>query len=131
MAALYAFYVGEISSCRHVLSCGGCVRRIDCVDVVVFVTGFVLDEEDVLAVARPEVTGDRSLCVGGDRLRVGERLGGLLHPDIAHAFERFDKGDEGAVRGDLRAGDLRITKEELAVNQRRTLRPHRRGERDY
>ena len=126
IAARDAFYVGEISSRRYVLSRSGRLRRIDCVDVVIFVTGFVLDEEDVLAVARPEVTGDRPLGVGGDRLCIGEGLGRLLHPDVAHAFVGFDKGDEGAVRGDLRAGDFRVTKEKLAVNQRRTLRPNRR-----
>src|ERR1044072_1138823 len=120
----HAFYVGEITRGRHVLSRGRRIGRIDGIDVVILVAGFVLDEEYVLAIARPEVSGDRALRVGRDRLRVRERLGRLLHPDIACALERFDKRDERPVRGNLRARDLWIAKEKLTVDYGRTLRPH-------
>ena len=112
----HAFCVGEISRGGHVLSCGGRVGRIDGVDVVILVAGFILNEEDVLAIARPEVTRDRPLGVGGYRLCISEGLGRLLHPDVARAFEGFDKGDKRAVRGDLGAGNFRVTKEQLAVD---------------
>src|SRR5215470_11394257 len=101
---------------------------MDGVYVVILVTCLILGEEDVLAMARPEVSGNRPLCFGGDGLRTGERLGRLLYPDIARAFEGFNKGDEGAIRGNLRAGDFRVAEEQLAVDHRRTLRPIRHCE---
>src|SRR6185369_8349018 len=125
-----SFYVREIASRGYVLSGSGCIGGIDGVDVVVLIAGFILNEKYVLAVARPEETGDWALGVGRDWFRAGERLGRLLHPDVACAVERFDKRDIGAVWRNLSAGNFWVAKKELAVNQRRTLRPHGGGERD-
>jgi hypothetical protein len=113
------------------LSGGGRIRRVDRVHIVVLVTGFILHEEYVLAVTRPEVSRDRALGIGRDRFRIGKRIASLLHPDVPRAFERFDEGDERSVRGNLCAGNLRVTKEQLTVNQRGLLRPRRRRECDY
>src|SRR6185503_4085312 len=125
-----SFRVGEIASGGHVLSGSRCFGGIDGVDVVILVAGFVLDVEDVLAVTRPEVNGDRALGIGGYRFCIRKRLGRLLHPDVAGALERFDKGDERAVRRNLGARDLGVAKKELAINQGWTLRPYWRREYD-
>src|SRR6185369_14608803 len=58
-----ALYVGEIACGRDVLSGGRRISRIDRIDVVILVAGFVLNEQYVLAVARPEVSRDRALGV--------------------------------------------------------------------
>ncbi len=52
-------------------------------------------------------------------LRARERLVGLLDPDVARALEGLEEGDVLAVRRDLRARDLGVAEEQLAVDQRR------------
>src|ERR1043165_5045693 len=62
--------------------------------------------------------------------KTGEPFASLLHPNVPRAFERLDKGDKRPIRRDLRARNLRITEEKLAVNYGRALRPNGGGKRD-
>ena len=122
-----AFNISEITGGRN-LSAGGRLRGgIHSVDVIVLITVLVLNVEDVLAVAAPEVRRDGPLRVGSDRLRRAEGLLGLLDPDVAGLAERFQESNVLPVRRNLRPGNLRIAEEQLAVNDGRLLRL--RGER--
>ena len=97
--------------------CGRCLGA-HAEDVVVLVPTLVLGEEDEPAIARPEELRDRAAGVGGERPGLCERLPCELHPDVQDAFERFQERDELPVRGNLRAGDLRVAEELLSVDQR-------------
>src|SRR5207253_2541764 len=56
--------------------------------------------------------------LGGNGVRLVERLGGRLHPDVARPFERLEERDVLAVGRDLRARDLRVAEEEVAIDDR-------------
>ena len=114
----HAFQIGEISSSRNVLARGRRIRRIDRVDEIVFVAGFVLDKKNVLAVAAPEVRWNWARGVRGNRLCLVERFFGALDPDVARAFERLNKSDELAIGRNLPSGDLRVPEEEFAIDYR-------------
>ena len=62
---------------------------------------------------------NRTRRVRSERLGLIERIFGAFDPDIPGSFERLYEGDELTVRGNLRAGDFRIAKEEFAVDYRR------------
>ena len=114
-----ALGLGEVARQRHL---GPCRRRgggIDRVHVEVLVAALILDVQDELPVATPEELADGPLRVGRDRFGLVEGLGRGLDPDVAGALERPDEGDVLAVRRDLRARDLGVAEEQLAVEQRR------------
>src|SRR5436853_583123 len=92
------------------------VSRIDSIDEIVFIAGFVLDKKDVLAIATPKVCRNRARGVRGNRLCLVERFFGAFDPDVARAFERFDKSNELAIGRNLRTGDLGVAEEEFAID---------------
>src|SRR4029077_18400573 len=96
----------------------GCrtLRRVNRVDQIVFVAGFVLHKEDVLAVAAPEVLGDGTTLVVCDWLSGVEGFFGAFDPNVSRAFKRLNKRNELSVWRDLCAGDFRVAEEKLAVN---------------
>jgi hypothetical protein len=51
----HAFHIGQVARGWNILTCDRAIRRIDGVDVEVFITGLVLRKQNVLAVAAPEV----------------------------------------------------------------------------
>jgi hypothetical protein len=71
----------------------------DAVEQVVLVAAAVVDEEDRLAVARPEVLADRAHFLLRERLRL-RRIGGGRHPDVQHAVARGDPRDPLAIGAD-------------------------------
>ena len=111
-----AFDIGEVARRRNFLTRRGRVVGVYCIDQIVFVTGFVLHEKNVLAVAAPEVRGDRPGSIRSDRLCLIKRIFRALNPDVARAFERPHEGDELAVRRNLRPRDFRVAEEEFAVD---------------
>ncbi len=104
--------------------------RVDGPDVVVLVAVVVLDEEDPLAVARPEEAGDGPLRLRGDEVRFVIALGRPLDPDVPRVLPGLQEGNVHPVRRQPRGGDLRVAEEQLAVEERRSRRPGERGRHD-
>jgi len=65
--------------------------------------------------------------LGGDGMSLVERLVDALHPDVPRAFERFQEGDESAVRREPRGRDFRIAEEQLTIDERRETGGFGRG----
>ena len=94
----HAFRVRQVARRRYLLSGRWTVPGINRIHVEVFVAALVLREENVFAIATPEVDPNRPTGVG--RNCFGRFKGSLcaFHPDITCPFERLDEGDELAVR---------------------------------
>jgi hypothetical protein len=93
--------------------------RIHRVDVVILVAIVVLHVNDILAVAAPEVAGDRPFGFRGEAPGVGEGRLGLFHPHVARVVPGLQKRDVFSIRRELRAGDLGIAEDQFAIDQRR------------
>src|SRR5678816_1067618 len=117
------FHISKVSDGWNILTSGWGFGWIHGIDVEILVPAFVLDVQNKPGVARPKVGANRASGIGGNRLRVRKRLGGLFHPDIPCPLERFDKGDKRTVWRDLRARNFRIAKEEITINQGWLLGP--------
>ena len=113
--------LSQIARGRNLLSRRRGGSRIDGVDVEVLVPALVLDEQDVLPVPAPEILGDRPLDVVRYKLRRRVWIAGALHPNVAGILVGFEEGDVAPVGRYLGAGDLRVTEEQLAVDERRDL----------
>jgi hypothetical protein len=92
--------------------------HVDAVKAEVLVAGVVLDEQQLLAVARPEVAGN------GAVLGVGDGLGGLRlvrgrDPDVHHAVDRRHPRQPLAVGAQLRTGLDRVAEQCGTRDQRR------------
>ena len=107
----HALRVSQIPGGGNVLAGGRVLSRVDGINQIVLVTGFVLHEENVLAVAAPKIVCNRAGLVGSDGFRRVEWVFGPFDPDIASAFQRLDERDELAVGRNLGAGDFRVTEE--------------------
>ena len=114
-----AFESGQVARGGSIRTRRRLGRRIDGVDVVVFVAVVVFHVEDVFAVAAPEIAGDRPLGLGGEQPRRAERLVHALHVDVARVFPRLLKRQILSVGRKLRARDFGIAEDQLAVDQRR------------
>src|ERR1051326_2530067 len=125
--ALHARHVAR----RRCIGAGfrlGC--RVDSIDVVVLVAVLVLYVKNVFAVPRPEITSNWPLGFGGQQARGAEGLIYAFHVDVARVFPRLQAGDVLSVRRDFRGGDLWITEDQLAIDERRQPAPcgrRRRG----
>jgi hypothetical protein len=120
---------GEIPRGRNFLTSGGRSGRIHRVDVEVLVAELILHEEDVLAVAGPEILGHRPLGVVRQELGGGVRIAGALDPDISGVLVRLEERDVAAIRRQLRIRDFRVAEEQLAVDKWRELVGLRRCDR--
>ena len=114
-----SFRVGDVAGRWHLPAARWRVGRVDRVDVEVLIPVVVLHVQQVPAIAAPEVAGNRPVSLGAHRLRGGERLGGLLDPDVAHSLVGLDEREIAAVGRDLRVGDLHLAEERLAVDEGR------------
>src|SRR5260370_11710228 len=100
-----ALRVRQIPRGGNVLSGGRSIVGIDCIDQIIFVTGFVLHEQNVFAVAAPEVSRNWSRRIGRNRFGGIKRRFSALDPDVARPFERLDEVDEFAS-GEIFAPDI-------------------------
>ena len=117
----HTFCVGNIARRRSLSACGGLVRRIDGMDIKILVTGRILNKQNELAVTTPRISGDRTLRVRRHEPCRGKRFLRFLDPDVSRLVPRLHERDVFSVRRDLRAGNLRIVKQQLAINQGRLL----------
>ena len=115
-ARLHALRVGDVARGGDVAAGGRLIRRLDGVHVEVLVAELILGVEHVLRVPALEVRGDRPLGIGGDRFGLIECLVGSFHPDVARPLEGLEEGQELAVGRNLRARDLGIAEEKIAVD---------------
>jgi len=123
----YFFEIGEGAGGRD-SGLGVCGEGgVDGVDVEVLVAAGVLRVEEVFGVAAPEVATDGADGFGADGTGSAEGLAGLLDPDVARALVGLEEGDVLTVGRDLRAGDLDLSEEEGAVDDRRLLGGKGRG----
>ena len=117
----YAFCVGKISSCRNVRTSCRFVRGINGIDIEILITALILDKQNVLTVARPEILAHRPRRVRRHRPRRVEWSTRFLDPHIHRVFVRLDERDVFAVRRYLSTGIFRITEKEFAIDQCRLL----------
>ena len=117
----HTFSIGDISCSRNLGARYRFVRRIDGINVEIFVTALVLHEQNILAVTRPEVAADRPCRVRRHRTRGVKRLVDALYPDVHRVLIGLDERDVFAVRRDLSTGIFRIAEKDLAVDQGRLL----------
>src|SRR5262249_14268748 len=117
----HAAEVGQVSRGRDLLVRSHGVGRIHRPDVVVLVSGFVLNKEDVAGVTTPDVTRYRSLQIGGDRSRLVKRFAGALHPNISSALVGFYERDELSVGRQFAVDDFGISKEKLSIKNRSAI----------
>src|SRR5262249_28987582 len=115
----HTFQPGQVTRRRSVSARGRFRRRIDGIDVEILVAVVVLYIKDELAVTGPEVSRDRTLNLGRQQAGGAKRLIHALHIDVAGVLPRLEEGDVLPVGRDLRASNLRIAKEDLAVDHRR------------
>src|SRR4030095_2784787 len=69
-----ALGVSQISCGGDVFTGGWLIRGINCVQVVVFVTGLILNEQNEFCVTAPEILGDGPALVSSDWFGCIERL---------------------------------------------------------
>src|SRR4029077_330740 len=89
---------GQIARRRRVRARSGFRRGIHRIDIEVLSSIVVLGKKDVLAVPRPQVSGDRPLGLSSKKPRRAEWLTDSLYINIAGVFPRLEKGDVVAVR---------------------------------
>ena len=118
----HSLRVGEVARRGHLLARRGGCRRIHGVHVEVLVSGLILHEEDVLAVATPEKGGNGSSRVGREALGTVEGFLSLLDPDVHRSIPRLAEGDELSVWRKRCRGDFRISEEQFPVDERRQAR---------
>src|SRR5215813_7421289 len=107
--------MSEISSGGNFLARRGGIGGIDCPDVVVLVAGLVLSEEDIAAIAAPDIAGDRSLQVRGNRSCLVEGVASPFDPDVSSAFVGLNEGDELTIGGQFGGCDFRVSEKEFPV----------------
>ena len=95
--------------------------QIDAVDVVVFVSALVLHVEDMPTGERPEIHVNPAIGVVGDRFR-GVGVVRRTHPDIQYPIDRRQVGDLLTIRAQLQGGFVRVTEEDMPVDQLHRLR---------
>ncbi|TID56528.1 hypothetical protein DIZ40_17075, partial [Legionella pneumophila] len=102
---------------RRVVALGAGLH-VDAVEAEVLVTGVVLDEQNLLAVARPEVRGNRAVLGIGDCLgRI--RLVGRRHPHVHHAIDGRHPRQPAAIGAQLGARLDRVAEQRGTRDQRR------------
>ena len=122
---LYAhtLQAGQIARRRRVRAGGGFGGRIYGIHIEVLIAVVILGVEDVLAVSRPEISGDRPLDLRGEETRRAEGLIHGLHINIPSVFPGLQKGDVLSIGRKLSGRNLRVAKDYIAVNElRRTAR---------
>ena len=116
-----AFGFGQVPRGRDRRACCGLVGGIYGVDVKVLIAAFVLYEQYVFSITRPEILPHRACLVVGHRTGRLKRLAHALDPDVHRAVQGFDEGNILAVGRDLGSGVFGIAEQKLAVNDRRKL----------
>ncbi len=93
-------------------------RGVHGIHMKIFVAAFVLNIQNITAVSTPKIAGDRTFVC---RNRTGSVKGFVqtFHPNVSHIFVRLDERNELAVRRQLRVRDLRVSEEQLPIDERR------------
>ena len=95
--------------------------RIDGKDVIILRATFILHEQHITTVLRPEVPTQRPLGIGSKRPGIIKRLINPLHPNIHHSPIGLAKRNPLPIGRELRTGDFGIAEKDVAVNQRRQV----------
>ena len=80
----------------------------------VFVAIRIFNKQNVLSIFSPGVSVQRSFAIS-QRTSIFKRLGKFFHPHIHDALIRLHERNELAVRAQLTAGNLWISKKELPI----------------
>ena len=115
----HTFQSGQIARGRRVRACGGFRGRIDGIHIEVLISVVILGIKDVLAVPRPEISGDRSFGLRGKKPRRAEWLIHGLHINIPSVFPGLQKGDVLSIGRKLGGRNLRVAEDYIAVNELR------------
>src|SRR6202035_1834634 len=93
-------------------------RRIYRIDIEVLISVVILGKNYVLAVPRPQISGDRSFRLRSKQSCGAKRLIHSLDVNVAGVFPGFQKGDVLAVGGKLGCGNLWVAEDYVTVDQR-------------
>ena len=93
---------------RRIRAGGWFGGRIYGIHIEVLIAVVIFGVEDILAVSRPEISGDRPLGLHGEETRRAEGLIHGLHINIPSVFPGLQKGDVLSIGRKLGSRNLRV-----------------------